>query len=178
MTYNINKEFQETEPEKARSLKEYIEWLNEGMMAFPPFKTEVKHIDNAGNPVVGNVSLEHITTDGKYIVTHLTLDGFQKLARTTANYPKQFALTYCTLALAGEAGEISNKVKKIYRDDNGVLTDERREAIIDELGDVFWYVAAMADSLDINLDEVAKRNLEKLRRRTKNNTIHGSGDNR
>jgi len=87
-------------------------------------------------------------------------------------------LYYPTLGLAGEAGEISNKVKKIMRDDCGVVTDEKREDLIGELGDVMWYLAALATELGIDLDEVAEKNIEKLFSRKERGKLQGSGDDR
>ena len=77
----------------------------------------------------------------------LTFDEYQQAARTTAQYPdmgKNFY--YPTLGLAGEAGEVAEKIKKLMRDDKGALTPERREALKKELGDVLWYVAASVPS--------------------------------
>ena len=71
------------------------------------------------------------------------------------------ALGYAALALAGEAGEVANLVKKIYRDDGGDVSI-KRDDIADEIGDVLWYVAAVADDLDLDLDSIAKLNLKKL----------------
>jgi len=108
----------------------------------------------------------------------MTLNEYQFEANTTAIYPESAALTYPTLGLAGEAGEICNKVKKIIRDDNGVLSDDKKQALIDELGDVLWYVAAITKDLKVTLDDVARRNLDKLFSRKQRGTLGGSGDNR
>jgi NTP pyrophosphatase (non-canonical NTP hydrolase) len=87
-------------------------------------------------------------------------------ARQLAFYPCQGSnLSYTVLGLCGEAGEVANEVKKIDRDDGAVLSEERRERIADELGDVLWYVAAVARELRIELEDVAKNNLTKLKER-------------
>ena len=77
-------------------------------------------------------------------------------------------LAYTALALAGEAGELANIVKKVYRDHGGKITPEFRQKLIDEVGDVLWYVAQVCEDLDADLDEVAERNLAKLRERHSN----------
>lgn len=88
------------------------------------------------------------------------------------------ALIYPTLKLAGEAGEFAEKVGKIIRDRAGRLGPDEREALTDELGDVLWYVAEVATVLELDLDDVAERNLEKLRSRAERGRIRGSGDRR
>lgn len=82
------------------------------------------------------------------------------------------------MGLSGEAGEAVDKFKKILRDKNGVISDEDKEAIVKELGDVMWYVASIARYLGVPLSEVAEKNIEKLDGRLKRGTLHGSGDNR
>ncbi len=110
----------------------------------------------------------------------LTLATYQAGARTTAQYPNRglTGLYYAALGAAGEAGELGNKVKKLIRDHNEILTDEMRSAIADEAGDLLWYLAAIAHEIGIPLDEVARRNLAKLRDRQRRGTIGGSGDHR
>ena len=66
----------------------------------------------------------------------MTLNEYQFEANTTAIYPESASLTYPALGLAGEAGEICNKVKKIIRDDGGVLSDDKKQALVDELGEI------------------------------------------
>lgn len=83
-----------------------------------------------------------------------------------------------TLGLVGEAGEVADKIKKIYRDKQGQFNDEDIISIIKEIGDVMWYCAALSRHLGWELEDVAKMNIEKLTIRAQNNKIHGSGDNR
>ena len=82
------------------------------------------------------------------------------------------------LGLAGEAGEVTDKVKKIIRDKGGRAYSEDITAISKELGDVLWYVASIARCLDLPLSKIASQNIDKLEDRYKRNKIHGAGDER
>jgi len=111
----------------------------------------------------------------------MNLDDYQKKAIATAIYPKDkrlMGLMYCSLKLNGEAGEVAEKVGKLMRDDNFKLSQEKREAILYELGDVLWYLANLANELEISLSTVAVMNLEKLKKRKATNNLKGSGDKR
>lgn len=104
---------------------------------------------------------------------------YQTKAQTTALYPNAGQnLYYPALGLGGETGEVLNKVKKVMRDHGGIVTDEYREILRKELGDVLWYVAALAGELGLNLDDIAQANLEKLFSRKERGTLGGDGDNR
>lgn len=106
-------------------------------------------------------------------------DKYQKGCSKTAVYPdigKNF--TYPTLGLMGEAGEVSEKIKKVIRDDGGKITPEKREEVKKELGDVLWYLAQLSTELGIKFSEVAEGNLEKLASRKTRGKLHGDGDNR
>lgn len=103
---------------------------------------------------------------------------YQRRAAETAVYPREIGLAYTALGLAGEAGEIANKVKKVYRDAGGVLSGEQRAKLRDELGDALWYVAALASELDSSLNDVAVINLQKLADRAERDAIRGEGDDR
>ena len=85
-------------------------------------------------------------------------------------------ITYPALGLCGEAGEAAEKVKKAIRDDAGELTPERREALAAELGDVLWYVAQLATEAGLDLDQLARSNLDKLLSRRDRAVLQGSGD--
>ena len=109
----------------------------------------------------------------------MTFEEYQQLSRRTAVYPDMGRnFIYPTLGLSGEAGEVSEKIKKVIRDKGGVIDDETRLSLAKELGDVLWYVAQMATELGLSLDAVAAGNIEKLASRQQRNQIHGSGDNR
>lgn len=117
--------------------------------------------------------------NGKIVHNDLTFDEYQELANTTAVYPDQGSnLIYPALGLNGEAGEVAEHAKKMIRDDDGALTLERREALIKEVGDVMWYMAALCTELGIQMGDVAARNYQKLKSRQERNKLHGSGDDR
>lgn len=104
---------------------------------------------------------------------------YQKLSRKTAIYPnKDNNFVYATLGLVGEAGEVAEKIKKIFRDNNGILDEERKQVLKKELGDVLWYLAQLSTELGLSFDDVACYNIEKLSSRKERNTLHGDGDNR
>ena len=109
----------------------------------------------------------------------MDLSEYQSRARATAVYPQAGDnLLYPTLGLCGEAGEVAEKIKKMVRDDDGVLTDERRDALAKELGDVLWYLAQIATEADLELDVIAAANIAKLSSRQRRNVLQGSGDDR
>ena len=87
-------------------------------------------------------------------------------------------LSYVSLGLNGEAGEVADKVKKIIRDKNGVLSHGDRIEIAKELGDVLWYITIMSDMLGYKLSDIAKMNVDKLSSRKDRGVIGGEGDNR
>lgn len=66
-------------------------------------------------------------------------------ARSTSGISDEDWATYVRLGLISEVGEVAGQVKRIIRDDGGVLTAERREKLLDELGDVLWYWAQRCD---------------------------------
>ena len=86
-------------------------------------------------------------------------------------------LVYDGLGL-GEAGEVQGKIKKIIRDNGGILTPEARDGIKDELGDTLWYITSMCQTLGITLEDVATSNIRKLHDRRARGVLEGSGDNR
>ncbi len=109
----------------------------------------------------------------------MKLDEYQEKASKTAIYPKNYELIYPALGLAGEAGEVANKVKKFIRDGADQETFELKKLeIAKELGDVLWYIAALSNDLGVKLSALAAGNLDKLEDRMKRNAIRGDGDNR
>ncbi len=110
----------------------------------------------------------------------ITFEDYQREAMKTAIYPGKGKgnWVYPALGLAGETGEISEKLKKAIRDDEGKISPERQEALKKELGDVLWYVAALATELTISMQDIAEHNLKKLAKRQLENKLHGDGDDR
>ena len=109
----------------------------------------------------------------------MNFDEYQQQAGQTAVYKNRGKdLAYPTLGLVGEAGEVAEKIKKIYRDKDGVVDDDERQAIKKELGDVLWYMAELATTLGLSLSDIASVNIAKLQKRQKTGKLHGSGDNR
>ena len=109
----------------------------------------------------------------------MNFTDYQKKSRETAFYPDAGNnFIYPTIGLAGETGEVAEKVKKIIRDGGGVLSDEKREDLKKELGDVLWYVAQLATEFRLDLQDVAETNIEKLQSRKERGVLKGSGDER
>jgi NTP pyrophosphatase (non-canonical NTP hydrolase) len=108
-----------------------------------------------------------------------TFNDYQGATDLTAIYPQRGDNPYYpALGLAGEAGEVCEKVKKIMRDKDGQIGPEDRKNIILELGDVLWYISALCYEFGVDMETVAQENVEKLRSRLERGMIQGSGDNR
>lgn len=110
----------------------------------------------------------------------VTFDDYQKQALTTAvaNPDPLMDKTIWAMGVAGEAGEVIEKWKKIVAYKGGIISDEDKTELAKELGDVVWYIAVLADRLDLSFDEVMQQNIAKLRDRKKRSVIKGAGDNR
>lgn len=114
-----------------------------------------------------------------YNNNHMTFREYQIKASETARFPdKDLIFVYTALGLMGEAGEVAEKIKKIWRDKNKQIDDIDREEIKKEMGDVLWYLSQLAEELNIDFDDVAQTNLDKTASRLTRNLINGSGDNR
>lgn len=105
----------------------------------------------------------------------MTFDEYQEFVATVKRYPQQYNVLYPALGLCGEAGEVAEKVKKRVRDGT---KESFKQDITRELGDVLWYISALAGDLGITLQEVADTNKEKLQDRLQRDQIHGDGDER
>ena len=109
----------------------------------------------------------------------MDLNEYQRGAlRTAAPRDKKNELLHLVLGLAGESGEVAEKFKKWVRDLDSDESRIDRDAIAKELGDVLWYVAVLADYLDLALDDIATANLAKLASRQQRNVLGGNGDER
>ena len=102
----------------------------------------------------------------------MTFDEYQEFARSTAIYPEDCKVIYPTLGLCGEAGEVAEKIKRHLRDGKTLF------GVGLELGDVLWYISALADDLGVTLEEVAQANVDKLQSRMERGKLGGSGDER
>lgn len=159
-------------------------------------KTLINHIERI------DVDIFRSTIENNDCMMPHELNDYQRIATKSAIYPGKgtpFGLMYAALGLA-EAGEVQNKVKKAFRDDDilqmqrenqwddenhsaylvacGKLAPERRAQIIKELGGVLWYIAAVCDEIGATMSEVALQNLEELCSRGERGMLQGDGDNR
>ncbi|MEO1335285.1 MAG: nucleoside triphosphate pyrophosphohydrolase family protein [Myxococcota bacterium] len=103
-----------------------------------------------------------------------SFNEYQAQTRNTAIYPGEResseAQAYTVVGLANEVGEVAGVYKKWLRGDFGDSTDAQDVMALrmqDELGDVLWYLARVADEFGLELNEVAARNIAKLQQRQK-----------
>ena len=111
----------------------------------------------------------------------MDLDEYQRRAAetdTTTNTDPIFSRMYLSMGLAGETGEVIEKIKHIIRDKDGVVTDDKLELLKKELGDVLWYASQIAKSFGISFNSVAELNLAKLADRAKRGVLKSEGDAR
>lgn len=107
------------------------------------------------------------------------INNYQKFTATTDIYPNDaFNIGYKALGLVGEAGETADKIKKIYRDKNGIFNATDEMEIAKELGDCLWYISRLTEALGFNMSDIININVDKLTKRKAENKIHGNGDNR
>jgi NTP pyrophosphatase (non-canonical NTP hydrolase) len=109
----------------------------------------------------------------------MDFNEYQQKSRKTALYPAiGHPVIYPTLGLVNEAGEVAGKIKKVFRDKDGHISEDTRQALKAELGDVLWYLAQVSTELGLTLDEVAESNITKLYDRLERSRIGGDGDTR
>jgi NTP pyrophosphatase (non-canonical NTP hydrolase) len=109
------------------------------------------------------------------------MDEYQKLANSTAIFSKpdmHYKLMYLSMGTAGETGEVIEKVKKLIRPVEIVISDEKRDDLKKEIGDVLWYISQLAFQLGLSLDDIAEHNIKKLADRAERGVIHSEGDTR
>ena len=97
---------------------------------------------------------------------------------TEGEKPTRIDYVYPVMGLAEEAGEVSGKFAKAVRDCKGVISEERKTEIVKELGDVCWFVAEICTLLNVSMEEVMQKNIDKLTSRKERGVIKGEGDNR
>lgn len=107
-----------------------------------------------------------------------TFNDYDEFVKGMKIYPEQYNTIYPALGLAGEAGEIAEKVKKVLRDNEGEWTADAKAAVLDELGDPLWYISALAQDLGFTLQDVIDNNVSKLTSRKCRGVLVGSGDDR
>lgn len=129
----------------------------------------------------------------------LTLDEYQETAHASSIYGNgindfldrikdyevgeealtdYLSLSYATLKLNGEAGEVAELIGKALRDDGGVISMERSAKLEKEVGDVLWYVAEICTIMGWSFSELASKNLQKLAKRKDDGTLKGDGSDR
>lgn len=111
----------------------------------------------------------------------MEFDEYQTLAARTAIYSKpgmHYQLMYLCMGIAGEAGEVVEKVKKLVRPADVAISEEKRADLKKEIGDVLWYLSQLARTLDLSFDEIANENIKKLADRMERGVIHSEGDTR
>jgi NTP pyrophosphatase (non-canonical NTP hydrolase) len=106
------------------------------------------------------------------------IDDYQQKIEQFVIYPREHAYNYLSLGLASEAGEVASIVKKVIRDSAGAFSDDAKLALLKELGDVVWYVAAFASEIGVDMSEILAENYYKLEFRAQRGVLGGSGDNR
>ena len=111
----------------------------------------------------------------------MNFDEYQKLSDQTADFsgrPGEYPLMYSCMGLAGEVGELIEKIKKVVRNDMGKISEEKRELIKLEIGDVLWYLSQVARFTGISLQDAAEANVKKLADRRERGVIRSEGDTR
>ena len=113
----------------------------------------------------------------------MTIDDYSKQAITTlvgthGLDDMEPALISQVFGLMGESGEVAEKFKKLIRDKHGAISEEDKQEILKELGDILWYINSLSKLLGSSLEEVAQKNLAKVLSRKARGVTAGSGDNR
>jgi len=123
----------------------------------------------------------HLQQRGMNSIMHFS--EYEHMAQKSALYPKDEVdgVIYTAIGLSNESGEVLGKLKKIIRDFDGSFSEgvhQNKDVLIDELGDVLWYLCMLSNEIGTSLEEIAERNNKKLSSRLQNSTIQGTGDKR
>ena len=154
-----------------------IDWLVSGDDGEDDFSRRLKE----------DLEKENLSLDNNNLIS-----DYNGLIQESKIYPENRPIEYPSLGLAGEIGEVAEKVlglcatggkvdetvKKTMRDNSGIFSKEKREAILKELGDVLWYITATAQDIGYTIEDVITNNFNKIQKRINTNTQHGQGDNR
>ncbi len=108
----------------------------------------------------------------------MNFNEYQKEAYKTLIHKDRDNLAYFALGVAGESGEVADKIKKIFRDKGGVMSTDDKKDVAKEMGDVLWYLSQLTQYIGMDFAEIAQMNLDKLKSRQERGTLAGSGDNR
>ena len=111
----------------------------------------------------------------------MDFNEYQKLAARTATFENKeawYPLMYVALGVAGESGELIEKLKKVMRNDDGVISEEKREGMKQEIGDILWYLSQFARLIDVSFQDVAQANIDKTWDRAQRGVLKSEGDNR
>lgn len=106
------------------------------------------------------------------------LHDYQEFVKYTQKFPQNVAQEYLIAGLMSEAGEVAGVYKRMLRQDAGADETNTRAKMLDELGDVLWYITSLCMHHNSSLEELVTRNTAKLAQRLANDTIKGQGDNR
>ncbi len=109
-----------------------------------------------------------------------SIDDYQMTTNASKVYDVviNHSIVYPALGLSGEVGEFHEKIKKIFRDKGGKMTDADKQGLKLELGDIMWYVVVCAQTLGLKMSDVLEANLNKSKDRRQRNKVKGEGDNR
>ena len=90
------------------------------------------------------------------------LDEYKLIQKNTELM--EFDIQYMALGLGGEVGEVQNEIKKLFRDDDNKLDDNRKKRIMSELGDTMWYLTGICRRIDCTIEDILKLSIEKVNR--------------